>query len=281
MTDQIGKTNRRTLIASAAAISATLLFASASGAFARSLEEARNSGYITVGIQGDNSPFGFVNSSGQQDGFDSYVARAFGEWLGVEVRFMPLAVANRIPALQTDRVDVLFATMAMTEERARSIQYSVPYAGNVISVVAPIDRAIETPEDLNGVRIGVPRSSTQDQALTSVAPSGASIFRFDDDAATIQALVSGQVEAVGANQFYNQRLEAVRPGTYESKFPLTITYNGAGSRLGERDWNEALNAFLDEYMQTPEYLALYQQWMEIDPPEFPESIPNIPFTVPN
>ena len=56
---------------------------------------------------------------------------------------------------------MLFATMAMTEERAQSIQYSQPYAANAISLVGPKDAAIAGPEDLSGMSVGVPRSSTR------------------------------------------------------------------------------------------------------------------------
>ncbi|TGV48414.1 transporter substrate-binding domain-containing protein, partial [Mesorhizobium sp. M2D.F.Ca.ET.160.01.1.1] len=91
-------------------------------------------GTLVVGIQGDNAPWGFVNTSGVQDGFDADVANLFAKELGVKVQFQPLAVANRIPALTTGKVDILFATMAMTEERAKAIQYSKPYAANTISL---------------------------------------------------------------------------------------------------------------------------------------------------
>lgn len=268
--------SRRSFVA-AAALAAALPLIVPGPAEARSLEAAKAAGTLTVGIQGDNSPWGFVNSSGVQDGFDADIAKAFANHLGVRVVFIPLAVANRIPALQTGKVDILFATMAMTEERARSIQYSVPYAANQISVVAPRDMQIAEAADLAGKTLGVPKSSAQDNALTAVAPSSATIRRFDDDAASIQALLSRQVDAVGANQFYMQRLDTARPGVYENKIPLVAIYNGAGTRLGEKDWNEAVNAFFEEFRTTDEYRAIYQKWMQLDPPEFPAEIPGIPF----
>lgn len=275
----LSRLTRRTVLA--VGLLAAAFPALGTAASARTLEDAKSDGTIVVGIQGDNSPWGFVNSSGQQDGFDADMAKAFADSLRVKVEFMPLAVANRIPALQTGKVDVLFATMAMTAERAKSIQYSIPYASNQLSLVAAKDTKIAGSADLAGLSIGVPRSSTQDKALTDIAPAGAEVLRFDDDAANIQALLSGQVQAVGANQFYLQRLEAAKPGAYENKFPLTALYNGVGTRLGEKDWNEALNAFLADFIKTPAYAAIYQKWMKLDPPTFPESLPDIPFTVSN
>ncbi len=246
-------------------------------ASARSLEEAKASGAIIVGIQGDNSPWGFIDSAGVQDGFDADIARAFAKSQGVEVKFFPLAVANRIPALTSGKVDALFASMGMTPERAKSVQYSLPYAANQLYVVAAKETKITNAADLAGLDVGVPRSAPMDTNLTAIAPADTNILRFDDDAANIQALLSGQVAAIGANQFYLQRLETARPGVYENKFEIGRLFNGAATRLGEADWNEALNAFLADYMKTDEYKAVYQKWMRIDPPEFPATLEGVPF----
>lgn len=257
---------------------ALLALALAGAAQARTVEEAKASGTVRIGIQGDNCPWGCINATGEADGFDAGMGRAFAEYLGVQAEFVPLQVANRIPALTTDKVDVLFATMGMTAERAQSIQYSRPYAANQLSVLAPKDMAAATAEDLAGKRVGVPRAAAQDNALTAQAPD-ADILRFDDDAATIQALLSDQVEAVGGNQIYIQRLEAARPGVYENKMPLNVLYNGAGSRLGETDWNEALNGFLESHMASDAYKASYDKWMQLAPPEFPAQMDGIPYTI--
>jgi polar amino acid transport system substrate-binding protein len=269
---------RRSVLAGGAALIALPLLGTRT-ALAASVADVKKKGTVTIGIQGDNQPWGFVNSSGVQDGYDADVGALFGKELGVKVEFVPLAVANRIPALVTGKVDVLFATMSMTAERAKSIQYSKPYAANDIILAAAKTTKITSAADLAGMSIGVPRSSAQDTAVTKVAPT-ANILRFDDDAATIQALVSGQVQAVGGNQFYPLRLNAAtKPDTYERKLTFFTTYNGAGSRLGEKDWNETLNAFIDKIKSNGDLEKIYQKWMGASVPKFPDSIEGIPYTV--
>ncbi|NTF38053.1 transporter substrate-binding domain-containing protein [Agrobacterium rubi] len=271
------KLNRRMLLALAAATVA-LPFVTPVDAFAGTVEEAKAKGKVVIGIQGDNSPWGFVNSSGVQDGLDADIGKAFADYLGVKAEFVPLAVANRIPALMTGKVDVLFATMGMTAERAKTIQYSQPYAGNVLSVYGPKDKKIAGYNDLSGVPVGVPKSSAMDTAITAGA-KGANILRFDDDAANIQALISGQVDVVGGNQFYGDRLNAAAPDKYETKFDLTTLYNGAATRPGEKDWNETINAFLVKIKGDGELAKIYTKWMKREVPAFPESLPDVPFTV--
>lgn len=268
---------RRHLLTGAAIGAAALLLPRA--AAADTVAEVKKRGKIIIGIQGDNPPFGFVNSQGVQDGYDADVGRLFAAHLGVQAEFMPLAVANRIPALTTGRVDVLFATMAMLPDRAKAVQYSRPYVSNYITLVAPKATVVKANADMGKLTIGVPRSSVQDTQITNNAPAGTTIRRFDDDAATIQAMLSGQVEAVGGNMFYVQRLNAVKPGMFEDKIEFTRLHNGACSRLGDREMNAALNDFLGKALAAGQLDAPYQKWFNMKPPSFPTSVEGVPFTV--
>jgi len=272
----IRKPHRRQVLTAGAALLAAPAVMMRS-ALALTPAEIKRKGKVVVGIQGDNPPWGFVNSSGKQEGFDADTAELFGKELGVPVEFVPLAVANRIPALTTGRVDILFATMAMLPERAKVVQYSKPYVANIITLVAAKSTAIKINADMGKVVIGVPRSSLQDTLITSNAPAGTTIRRFDDDAATIQALLSGQVQAVGANMFYVQRLSQAKPDTFENKLEFTRLYNGACTRLGEKEMNAAVNDFVDKIRSNGELAKIYQKWMSMAPPEFPASVDGVPF----
>lgn len=262
------------------ASAAFLLAAFSQSAQAVTPAEIKARGKLIVGIQGEDPPFGFVDTNGQQQGFDKEVADLFGKELGVPVEYVPLAVANRIPALTSGRVDVLFATMAMLPARAKAVQYSKPYAANVLYLVGNKKDSIKSYADLNKFVIGVPSSSVQDAAVAKNAPPDTNVRRFADDAATIQALLSGQVAAVGGNMFYLQRIEARSAGVYENKFEFSRLYNGACSRLGEKEINAALNAFIDKVVANGELAKLYAKWIKQPFPSFPASIDDVPY-VPN
>ncbi len=185
------KTTRRVLLAAgAAALALPALLASPAQAITPAEIKAR--GKIIVGIQGDNPPWGFVTSAGKQDGLDADIATLFAKELGVQVEFVPLEVNNRIPALTTGRVDVLFATMAMLPERAKAVQFSKPYVANTIVLVGAKKDTIKTNEDMGKFTIGVAKGAAQDTQVTKNAPSGTTIRRYDGDAPSIQALVSAR-----------------------------------------------------------------------------------------
>ena len=267
------KSTRRAALATALG---TLLLGSS--AFAITPAQIKARGKIIIGIQSANPPWGFIDaSSDQADGIDGDIAKSFARELGVQVEFVGLEVANRIPALTSGRVDVLFATMAMLPERARAVQFSKPYVSNAIVLVAPKSTVIKTAADMGTLTIGVVRSAQQDIEVGRRAPAGTRILRFDSDAASIKAMLSGQVQAVAGNIFYARRLNEARPGSFETKLEFSKLYNGACSRLGEKEINAALNAFIDKIRANGELARIQEKWMGFSNPRFPEALEGVPF----
>ncbi|GAB4069215.1 transporter substrate-binding domain-containing protein [Ancylobacter sonchi] len=271
-------TPTRRLVLAAAVAALALPALATRPASAVTPEEIKARGKIIVGIQGDNPPWGFVTSDGKQDGLDADMARLYAKELGVEVEFVPLEVSNRIPALTSGRVDVLFATMAMLPERAKAVQFSKPYVANAIVLIAPKSVEIKTNADMAKVSIGVAKGAAQDTQVTKNAPAGTTIRRYDGDAPSIQALASGQVQAIGGNIFYLQRVEQARPGEFENKLEFQKLYNGACTRLGEKEINASLNAFIDKIKANGELKKIYDKWMKVPVHQFPDSLEGIPFS---
>ncbi|TBC89927.1 transporter substrate-binding domain-containing protein (plasmid) [Rhizobium leguminosarum] len=267
-------TRRNAMLGAAALVAAVTL---AQPAAAVTPDEIKARGKIIVGIQGDNPPWGFVTSGGKQDGLDADIATLFAKELGVSVEFVPLEVNNRIPALTAGRVDVLFATMAMLPDRAKAVQFSKPYVANAIVLIGPKSAEIKTNADMAKFTVGVAKGAAQDTQVTKNAPASTTIRRYDGDAASVQALVSGQVETLGGNIFYMDRVEKARPGEFENKLEFQKLYNGACTRLGEKEINAALNTFIDKIKANGELKAIYDKWMKVPVPEFPETLEGIPF----
>lgn len=267
---------RRTVLGAAILIAASTVLSTT--ALAASPTEIKAKGKIVIGIQAANPPWGYVDAtSGQADGFDADMGRAFAKELGVTAEFMGLEVANRIPSLTSARVDVLFATMAMLPDRAKAVQFSKPYVANSTHLVAAKTTDIKTPADMGKFVIGVPRASSMDTDIAKSAPASTTIRRFDNDAAAIQSLLSGQVQAVGGNMFYVKRLNDVKADTYENKLEFTKLFNGACTRLEDKDMNAALNTFIEKIKANGELAKIQQKWIGSSNLNFPTSIEGVSF----
>jgi polar amino acid transport system substrate-binding protein len=78
--------------------------------------------------------------------------------------------------------------------------------------------------------------------------------------------------------FYIDRFNEAKPGVYENKLEFTRIYNGACTRLGEKEINASLNAFIDQIKSNGELANIHQKWMKLPlPSSFPDSVQGVPF----
>lgn len=237
-------------------------------ATAQTVESIKSAGTVKIGMLVDFPPFGIMNESNQPDGYDADVAKLLAKEWGVEVQIVPVTGPNRIPYLQSNQVDLLVASLGITEERAKSVDFSKPYAGISIGVFGAEDTDVSKPEDLSGKTVGVARASTQDTAVTKIAPQDATIQRFDDDATAVQALLSGQVELIGVSNVVAAQIEQAAPGRFNQKLELSQQVQGIAVRKGSTELLEAVNAFIEKVKADGQLSAIHEKWLGTPLPNF-------------
>ena len=240
-----------------------VLYAPAAGAL-QTIDDIIKKGTIVVGVSTTTPIFGLIGQQGEPEGYDPDVARLLAKYLGVKVDFVSVTGANRIPLLLSGRVDVLICLFGITPERAQQVWYSIPYAYEAATLVAPAALKVKTLDDLKGKRVGVPRGAMQDLLLTPIAqPKGFQLQRFDDEATELQALIAGQIDLGGTGLLVNQRLNRNNPGKdYQVKIVLRPLHFGIGVRRGEIDKLQWLNTFIYTIKNNGELDAISRKWRE-------------------
>jgi polar amino acid transport system substrate-binding protein len=262
--------NRRQVLASTAALTASLLLGTfAPTAGAQTVDEIKKKGTLTVGLLVDFPPYGTVNAQNLPDGYDADVGTLLAKDLGVKVNLVPVTGPNRIPFLLTNKVDVLVASLAITPERAKQVQFSNPYSAATIVLYGDKKANIKTAADLKAVRIGVARASTQDTAVTAMAPEGTEIRRFDDDASAMQALISGQVDAIGCSTTVAAQIAKRAGDAFENKLVLRQQFMAVAMRQGQPELLKAMNDFVAKNTANGELNKLYRKWLQADLPALP------------
>lgn len=274
----VGNATRRMILGAAVAvIAATTALTLAA---ADTLDDIKARGTIRIGVLGGEPPWGFTDAQGQPVGVDIDVAELLAKDLGVTPEYERVIVTSRIPTLMTGKIDLLIASMGMFPDRAKVVQFTRPYVANVNLVVASKDKDISDYEDLAGLRVAVNRGNVIDIAVTDNAPSSTQVLRFDDDASAVQAALSGQADAVGLAIFPLKMLDQSNPGhDMEAKIVVNNQWTGIATRQGEQEFNAYLNDFLDRIEDSGQLNEISLRWLGADHPEFPESLPEIPFTV--
>ena len=136
-----------------------------------------------------------MGASGEHEGYDVDVAKLIAEDLGVKLNSYPLSPSKGFHSwrlIDGSRSICLGANPT----RAKSINFSSAYAPFYSGAFASSKLNISSPADLSGKTVGVTGGTLEDLELTKVAPSDAKITRFGDNAATLSAFTSGQIQVL-------------------------------------------------------------------------------------
>jgi polar amino acid transport system substrate-binding protein len=232
------------------------------GAQAQRLDEILKRGKILIGIDVNSPPYGFQDEKQQPTGQEVETARLLAKDLGVQLEIVPTTVANRIPYLTTNRVDVIMATFAITPERAKSIWFSTPYGTTGSVVIGPKTVAVKDLASLSGKSIATTRGSAAELALNANAPKDTQIMRFDDDSAATAALIAGQSQTLVTTPAIAATIYKRFPDrNFEEKFSLLKFWYGAGVARGESDLLQWINTFMMFNIQNGNISRLNEKWM--------------------
>ncbi len=228
---------------------------------AQTLDEIIKRGKVVIAIDTTVPPYGMMDASNQPTGIDVEVANLIGKNLKVPVEFVTVNSPGRIPALLSNRVDMVIAIFSITAERALQVSFSIPYAGQSAVLIAPKTTNIKGPDDLKGLKVGVTRGALEDGALTQLNPPGMTLLRFDDGPSVAQAMLSGQIDAMGGGDYGEIYLRKGAKGEeFEQKFPLRAAHFGIGIRRGNPDLLQWLNTFVYQIKNSGELDALSRKY---------------------
>ncbi|MEQ8447672.1 MAG: transporter substrate-binding domain-containing protein [Pelagibacterium sp.] len=260
----------RPYVASLAIASIATLGLTSGATAQRSVQEIKDSGVLRIGSQVSQVPWGFNDASGTLTGFDIELSRLAAEDLGVELETTPVTSSNRVATLLTGQVDALAAVMGIFADRQEVVLFSRPYVNNDTVFIGRADVDVSGYDELSGLRVGVPRGTPQDIGLTEASPEGAVIQRFDDDATTVQALLSGQVDVIGGASTQLGNIEQVAgPDRFDQKFVVARAFNAFAVHPDNRELADYLSDFVARKIESGELAELYAEWIGGDLADLP------------
>ncbi len=147
-------------------------------------------GKLIVGVKCDYPPFGFIDASGKNAGFEIDIVRrlawyAFGS--GDKADLECVSGPNRIPYITSGRVDFIVSVLSYTPERAKIIRFSAPYFDSGIELLVPKSSPIKDWPDLHGKTVTTTSGGTPSIWLSKCMP-GVQQQLFDNTADSLAAL---------------------------------------------------------------------------------------------
>jgi polar amino acid transport system substrate-binding protein len=248
---------RRTLLA---ALLASPVLAVTVPAHADTLDNIAKAGVLKVAVPEDYPPFGSVGPDMKPQGYDIETAALLAKSMNVKLELVPVNSANRIPYLQTNKVDLVISSLGKTPEREKVLDFSSAYAPYFQGVFGPADIKVSGPGDLTGKTVGATRGALEEIALTQMAPN-ATIKRFEDNNATISAFLSGQVQLIAAGNIVAAAILAKNPPRRpEAKFVIKNSPCFVGLNKNEPRLLAKVDAAIDQSKKDGTLEAMSKKW---------------------
>ena len=221
-----------------------------------------------VGTDATYAPFGFKDKdTGNLNGFDIDIINAIAKEEGIEADIQNLNFDALLPALQSNTIDIAISDMTISEDRAKSVDFSTPYyiAGN--GLVVNIDNTtIHSFKDLEGKRIGVSIGSTGAEIASKIP--NADVRQFNNIVDAFLELENKGVDVVindtPVNEYYvNNKGRGIAKVTGED-------YDAAPLGIAVKKGNTALlgkiNDGLAKIKANGKYTEIYKKWFGKEPP---------------
>ncbi|CAH2602502.1 Transporter substrate-binding domain-containing protein [Rhodovastum atsumiense] len=258
---------RRTLLSLTLAAGLAAPLAWPGAAHAEALQDILARKTVRIAVPQDFPPFGSVGTDMQPVGYDVDVARLIAAKLGVKLELVPVTSANRIPYLQTGKVDLVISSLGKNAEREKVIDFSSAYAPFFNGVFAPAATKVSKPEDLAGQTVGVTRGAIEDLELTKIAPASTVIKRYEDNNGTISAFLSGQVGIVATGNVVAAAILARNPPRRpELKFLIKNSPCYIGLNKDQPALRARVDAIIAAAKKDGSLQAISRKWLGADLP---------------
>lgn len=212
------------------------------------LDKINQRGTLKVGLS-TFVPWAMRDDQGELVGFEVDVAKRLAQDSGWKVEFIPTSWDGIIPSLIAGKFDVVIGGLTITDERAKSVLFSVPYSHSGIQIAANKNTTQGfSKEDFNSrkIKFAARRGALGVSILREHFPK-AKILQFDDETQAFQEVLNGNADAVIAST-PKPEFEVLK---YPNKLYIPLqerlyTGNeGFAVRLDEQD----KKAFFDKWIQ--------------------------------
>ncbi len=235
--------------------------------------QAQDMKTVRIGVEGAYPPFSQVNPQGELEGFDIDIAKALCDEMKVKCELIQQDWDGIIPALLAGKYDAIIASMSITEERKKSVDFTKKYYHTPAKFIRRKGSDIEvTPEGLAGKVVGVQRATIHDAYITDNYGDTVEIRRYGTQEEANLDLVSGRLDLVLADSITlddgflktedGKDFEFVGPDLVDPKW----FGDGAGIALRKDDdeLEKMFNDAIDAIRANGTYKAINDKYFEFD-----------------
>lgn len=231
------------------------------------IESILKRGELRCGIDSGYMPFEMTDKSGKFVGFEIDLGRELAKAMGVKYVPVNMAFDGIIPALLTDKIDIITAGMTVTQERNLKVNFVEPFIviGQTAMVSTKNRGKVESYRDLNNPMYTVVSKlgTTGEMAAKRYLPK-ANYKSFETETDAALEVLNGKADAMIYDLPFTSIFTAEQGGEklFLLKKPFTFEPLAWGIRKGDPDFINFLNNFMHQIKNDGRYEKLYHKWFE-------------------
>ena len=227
---------------------------------------------LRIGVEGAYPPFSWKEADGSLKGFDIDIANAICAQMGRECTLVEQDWDGMIPALLARKYDAIIASMSITAERKKRVDFTSKYYNTPAMFVAAEGSGLDvSAAGLSGKAVGVQRGTTHQCFMEKIYPdSDLRLYATQEE--VFLDLAAGRLDAQFSDSLQADegflKTDAGKGYAFVGgpQFDLECHGEGAGIavRKGEGELLDALNAAIVAIRDDGTYKAINDQYFDFD-----------------
>lgn len=234
-----------------------------------------NAETIKVGIAAEPyPPFASPDASGKWQGWEVEIAMAMCEAAKLDCVITPVSWDGIIPALTTKKIDIITASMSITAEREKTIDFTDKYYNTPTMILGSKSEKMDaSPEGMKGKILGVQVSTVhQAYAKKHFADTAAEIKEYQTQDEANQDLAAGRIDATQADGLALETFVATEAGKACCDIKGKVADDmeilgpgvGVGIRKGDTGLKDKFNAAIKDIRASGKYDEISKKYFTFD-----------------
>jgi polar amino acid transport system substrate-binding protein len=219
---------------------------------------------IVNGIDANFPPFAYIDKTGKPSGFDVEAMDLVAKEIGVEVSHQPIEWDGIITSLLTKKIDIIASGMSITEERAKKVDFSIPYWVIKQVMVTKKDSPL-TIDDLLSTKktIGVQQGTSEAKWLKDQAAEKGWNFElryYSSSPLAVEDVLNGRIDAAAMDDAPAKDAVSKKAVQIVGTFGMHDEEFGYAVRKDDKELLEKVNKALAKLMASPKWDELIKKY---------------------
>lgn len=155
---------------------------------------------LRIGVEGAYPPFSQIDKDGKLSGFDIEISKALCKSMDRECKLVKQDWDGLIPALMARKFDAILASMSITEERQKKVDFTNHYYKTAARFIHKKDASHEISKaGLKGKSVGVQRGTVSDKFITGTYGEEVNVKRYATQEEAYLDLIAGRLDLMFAD----------------------------------------------------------------------------------